>query len=302
MNEKMNHAVTIDEIKTIGVVGAGQMGRGIAQVLAMAGWHVSLVDVADGALDEAIAKIRQGVMKAVEKGALRRDQSGAAMERIHPTRQIELLRGAQLVIEAIPEDAVMKRELFAGLGQICQPSAVLASNSSSISIGSLGKASGRADRVIGIHFMNPVPVMKLVEVVQAIETSERTTELAFALARRLGKTAVLCKDVPGFIVNRVLMPMINEAIFALEEGVASAEAIDLAMVEGTNQPVGPLALADRIGLDTVLAICEVLHQDLGDPKFMPCSLLRKYVEAGWLGRKSGRGFYLYSEQPVANVI
>ena len=297
----VNHAVTIDEIKTVGVVGAGQMGRGIAQVLATAGWHVSLVDTSDQALDEAITKIRHGVMKAVEKGTLRRDQSGAVMERIQPMSRIEPLRRAQLVIEAIPEEPMMKRELFARLGKICEPSAVLASNTSAISIASLGKASGRANRVVGIHFMNPVPVMKLVEIVQAIETSERTMELALAFVRRLGKTPVVCKDVPGFIVNRVLMPMINEAIFALEEGVASAEAIDLAMVEGTNQPVGPLALADRIGLDTVLAICEVLHRDLGDSKFMPCPLLRKYVEAGRLGRKSGRGFYSYSEQSVANV-
>jgi 3-hydroxybutyryl-CoA dehydrogenase len=297
----MSHAMTIDEIKTIGVVGAGQMGRGIAQVLATAGWHVSLTDTVDQTLDEAITKIRHGVMKAVEKGTLKRDQSGAVMERIQAMSRIEPFRHAQLVIEAIPEDPMMKRELFARLGKVCEPSAVLASNTSSISIASLGKASGRPDRVVGIHFMNPVPVMTLVEVVRANETSEKTTELALALVRRLGKTAVICKDVPGFIVNRVLMPMINEAIFALDEGVASAEAIDLAMVEGTNQPVGPLALADRVGLDTVLAICEVLHQDLGDPKFMPCPLLRKYVEAGWLGRKSGRGFYSYSEQPVAKV-
>ena len=223
------------------------------------------------------------------------------MDLIQPTDRMERLRDAQVVIEAIPEDAVLKRDLFAELGRICEPSTVLASNTSSISIASLGMASGRADRVVGIHFMNPVPLMKLVEVVRASETSERTMELALALVRRLGKTAVVCKDVPGFIVNRVLMPMINEAVFALDEGVASAEAIDLAMVEGTNQPVGPLALADRIGLDTVLAICEVLHQDLGDSKFLPCPLLRKYVEAGRLGRKSGRGFYLYSEQPVAKV-
>jgi 3-hydroxybutyryl-CoA dehydrogenase len=293
--------VAIDGIKTIGVVGAGQMGRGISQVLASAGWQVLLVDVAEQALDQAIAKIRHGVMKAVEKGTVRRDQSGAVMERIQPMTRLEPLRDAQLVIEAIHEDPAMKRELFSRLGMICGPEAVLASNTSSISIASLGKASRRPDRVVGIHFMNPVPVMKLVEVVRAGETSERTVDLALAVVRRLGKTAVVCKDVPGFIVNRVLMPMINEAIFALDEGIASAEAIDLAMVEGTNQPVGPLALADRIGLDTVLAICEVLHQDLGDPKFMPCPLLRKYVEAGKLGRKSGRGFYLYSEQPAANV-
>jgi 3-hydroxybutyryl-CoA dehydrogenase len=292
--------MTIDEIRTVGVVGAGQMGRGIAQVLATAGWEVLLVDTADQALEQATAKIRQGVMKAVEKGAVRKDQSGAVMERIRPMKQIEPLREAQFVIEAVPEVPSLKCGLFGRLGQICAPQAVLTSNTSSISIASLAKASGRPDRVAGLHFMNPVPVMKLVEVVRAIETSDRTVELALAVVHRLGKTPVVSKDVPGFIVNRVLMPMINEAIFALDEGVASAEAIDVAMVEGTNQPVGPLALADRIGLDTVLAICEVLHQDLGDPKFMPCPLLRKYVEAGKLGRKSGRGFYVYSEQAVAN--
>jgi 3-hydroxybutyryl-CoA dehydrogenase len=293
--------MTIDEVRTVGVVGAGQMGRGIAQVLAMAGWHVILVDVVDQALDQAVAKIRHGVMKAVEKGTIKRDDSGAIMERIRPMRRLEPLRDAELVIEAVPEEPALKRKLFGRLGQVCELEAVLASNTSSISIASLAKASGRPDRVVGIHFMNPVPVMRLVEIVRAIETSDRTIDLALAVVRRLGKTAVVCKDVPGFIVNRVLMPMINEAIFALDEGVASAEAIDLAMVEGTNQPVGPLALADRIGLDTVLAICEVLHQDLGDPKFMPCPLLRKYVEAGKLGRKGGRGFYEYSEQPAANV-
>jgi 3-hydroxybutyryl-CoA dehydrogenase len=291
--------MTIDDIKTIGVVGAGQMGRGIAQVLATAGWHVRLVDVTDQVLDGAITKIRQGIMKAIEKGMLRRDQSGAVMDFIQPTSRIEQLHDAQMVIEAIPEDPVMKRELFAQLGKVCEPSTALASNTSSISIATLGMASGRADRVVGIHFMNPVPLMRLVEVVRAVETSERTMQLALALVRRLGKTAVVSKDVPGFIVNRVLMPMINEAVFALDEGVASAEAIDLAMVEGTNQPVGPLALADRIGLDTVLAICEVLHQDLGDPKFRPCPLLQKYVDAGRLGKKTGRGFYFYNEQPVA---
>jgi 3-hydroxybutyryl-CoA dehydrogenase len=293
--------MTIDEIKTVGVVGAGQMGRGIAQVLATARWEVFLVDTADQALEQAVAKIRQGVMRAVEKGTLGRDGSGAVMERIRPTRSVQALRHAQLVIEAIPEDPSMKRELFGWLGKICEREAVLASNTSSISIARLGKVSERPDRVVGIHFMNPVPVMKLVEIVRAIETSDRTIDLALAVARRLGKTPVVCKDVPGFIVNRTLMPMINEAIFALDEGVATADAIDLAMVEGTNQPVGPLALADRIGLDTVLAICEVLHQDLGDPKFMPCPLLRKYVEAGKLGRKSGQGFYLYSEQPAATM-
>lgn len=293
--------MTIDDITTIGVVGAGQMGRGIAQVLAIAGWNVLLTDVTEEALEEAVRKIREGINKAVEKGALRSDQAKPAMAIIHPSRHMERLREAQVVIEAIPEDLVMKRALFAQLGRVCTPSALLASNTSSISIASLGMASGRPDRVVGIHFMNPVPVMRLVEVVRGGDTSEQSVQLALDLVRRMGKTAVVCKDVPGFIVNRLLIPMINEAIFALEGGVASAEAIDLAMVEGTNHPVGPLALADRIGLDTVLAICEVLHQDLGDPKFRPCPLLRKYVEAGRLGRKSGHGFYVYGDRPVANV-
>lgn len=290
--------MTIDDIQTIGVVGAGQMGRGIAQVLAIAGWHVLLVDVTEEALEGATRKIWQGVMKAVEKGALRGDQAGSAMARIQPLRQVKHVREAQMVIEAISEDPGMKRALFTQLGQICPPPTVLASNTSSISITSLGRASGRPDRVVGIHFMNPVPIMRLVEVVRAAETSDDTLKLALALVRRTGKTPVVCQDSPGFIVNRVLMPMINEAIFALEAEVATADAIDLAMVEGTNAPVGPLALADRIGLDTVLAICEVLHHDLHDPKFRPCPLLRQYVQAGWLGRKSGHGFYLYGDEAV----
>ena len=214
--------------------------------------------------------------------------------------QLERLRDVQLVIEAIPEDLPLKQELFSELNRICQPQTVFASNTSSISITKLGAASGRPDRVVGLHFMNPAPVMRLVEVVRGLETSERTLHLAMDLAKRLGKTPVVAKDVPGFIVNRVLIPMINEAIFTLEEGVASAEDIDLAMTTGANHPVGPLALADRIGLDTVLAICEVLYQDLGDPKFRPCPLLRRYVEAGWLGRKSGRGFYVYQDQSAVS--
>lgn len=293
--------MNINDIKVIGVVGAGQMGRGIAQVCAAAGLSVLLVDVTDEAIKDATNKIGQGVRKAVEKGALRPDQAGVVLSLIRPMRSLEHLVEAQVVIEAIPEDRMMKQDLFAQVGRVCDPAAILASNTSSISITSLGVASGRADRVVGIHFMNPVPAMRLVEIVRGVETSEHTLALAMELAHRLGKTPVLCKDLPGFIVNRVLIPMINEAVFALEDGVASAEAIDLAMVEGANHPVGPLTLADRIGLDTVLAICEVLCQDFGDLKFRPCPLLRKYVEAGWLGRKTGRGFYIYDQQPSLNA-
>jgi 3-hydroxybutyryl-CoA dehydrogenase len=289
----------LDDIKTIGIVGAGQMGRGIAQVCATAGYRILLVDVAEPPLTEAMSKIRAGVERAVERGTLTDHQAGAVLASIQPITHLTRLQPAQLVIEAIPEDLALKQTLFVDLNRICDPRAILASNTSSISITKLGAASGRPDRVIGLHFMNPAPVMRLVEVVRGLETSERTLHLALDLAKRLGKTPAVAKDVPGFIVNRILIPMINEAVFALEEGVASAEDIDLAMTAGANHPVGPLALADRIGLDTVLAICEVLYQNLGDPKFRPCPLLRRYVEAGWLGRKSGHGFYVYEEAPLA---
>jgi 3-hydroxybutyryl-CoA dehydrogenase len=289
----------LDDIKTIGIVGAGQMGRGISQVCATAGYHVLLVDVAEPALAEALTKIRAGLERAVQRGSLSDHQAGEVLALIHPMVQLDRLREAQLVIEAIPEDLALKQELFAELNRLCQPPTILASNTSSISITKLGAASGRPDRVVGLHFMNPAPVMRLVEVVRGLETSERTMTLALDLAKRLGKIAVVARDVPGFIVNRVLIPMINEAVFAFEEGVASAEDIDLALTTGANHPVGPLALADRIGLDTVLAITQVLYQDLGDPKFRPCPLLRRYVEAGWLGRKTGRGFFVYEEAPLA---
>jgi 3-hydroxybutyryl-CoA dehydrogenase len=283
------------DIKTIGVIGAGQMGRGISQVCATAGYEVFLLDVAEQVLENALKKMRIGIERAVERGSLSSDEARHIVARIHPKAAFNSLRDAQLVIEAVPEDLSLKRDVFVQLGRIVPPATILASNTSSISITKLGAASGRPDRVVGLHFMNPAPVMQLVEVVHGKDTSECTMDLVLELVKRLGKVPVVCKDVPGFIVNRVLMPMINEAVFALEEGVASAEAIDLAMTAGTNQPVGPLALADRIGLDTVLAICEVLHQDLGDPKFLPCPLLRQYVETGRLGKKSGRGFYAYTE-------
>jgi 3-hydroxybutyryl-CoA dehydrogenase len=285
----------LDDIKIIGVVGAGQMGRGIAQVCATAGYQVLLIDVAEPLVAHAMAKIRAGVDRAVERGDFMQRKAGEVLGLIHPMATWGRLPEAQLVIEAIPEDLARKQALFGELHRTCRPEAILASNTSSISITKLAGATGRPDRVIGLHFMNPAPVMRLVEIVQGRETSEPTLQVALTLARRLGKVPVVSKDVPGFIVNRVLMPMINEAVFALEQGVASAEDIDLAMVTGANHPVGPLALADRIGLDTVLAICEVLYQDLADPKFRPCPLLSRYVEEGRLGRKVGRGFYSYED-------
>ncbi len=230
----------LDDVKTIGIVGAGQMGRGISQVCATVGYEVLLVDVAEPPLTEAISKIRVGLQRAVERGSLTDHQVGEALALVRPLGQLDRLRDVQMVIEAVPEDLVVKQELFAQLNRICMPQAVLASNTSSISITKLGAASGRPDRIVGLHFMNPAPVMRLVEVVRGLETSERTTQLALDLAKRLGKTPVVSNDVPGFIVNRVLVPMINEAIFALEEGVASAEDIDLAMTAGRQSSRGTI--------------------------------------------------------------
>lgn len=278
---------------TIGVIGAGQMGRGIAQVAASKGHTVIIQDLDQGLADAGVARIAKGLGRLIAKGKMTDGDRDALMANISATSDIGALAEADLVVEAATEDEALKLALFKKLDELCRPETILASNTSSISITLLGAATGRPDKVIGMHFMNPVPVMKLVEIIRGLATSDETYERVNALSEHLGKTTVLAQDFPGFIVNRVLMPMINEAVYALYEGVAGVEDIDAAMKLGTNQPMGPLTLADFIGLDTCLAIMNVLHEGLGDDKYRPCPLLRKYVVAGYLGRKSGRGFYNY---------
>ena len=287
------------DIKVVGVVGAGQMGSGIAHVCALAGYDVVLNDVAPARIDEAIRTIERNMSRQVARGLITDDAMKAGMARIRGSEALADVAGADLAIEAATEDEGIKKSIFKAMQPDLKPGTLLASNTSSISITRLASSTDRPERFIGLHFMNPVPLMNLVEVIRGIATDAETYETAVSFAQSLGKRTTNAEDFPAFIVNRVLVPMINEAIYTLYEGVGTVEAIDTAMKMGANHPMGPLELGDFIGLDTVLAIMNVLYDGLADSKYRPCPLLVKYVEAGWLGRKSGRGFYDYrGEVPV----
>lgn len=282
------------DIKTIGVIGAGQMGNGIAQVAASIGLNVVMYDISETALEKGMATISKSCDRFVKKETMTESDKKQLLERIKTSTQMSDFKSCQLVVEAATENLDLKLKIFSDLDKVTSPETILCSNTSSISITKIASVTSKPQNVAGMHFMNPVPLMKLVEGIRGLQTSDETFKITRNLAEKMGKTFVESRDMPGFIVNRILMPMINEAVYALYEGIADVEAIDSAMKLGTNQPMGPLTLADFIGLDTCLAIMEVLHTELGDTKYRPCPLLKKYVEAGWLGKKSGRGFYSYT--------
>ena len=281
------------DVQTLGIVGSGQMGAGIGQVAAQAGFSVLLYDVSQQIVDRSLENIQRGLVRLTERGKLPEEEQRAVLGRLRGTANLNDMRDVDLVIEAAPEDYEIKKKIFQQLDQIARPDTILASNTSSISLTQLGAVTKRPDKVIGMHFMNPPVVMQLVEIVRGLATADETYQVVDALAKKMGKTTILAKDYAGFIVNRILLPMINEAIYALYEGVGGVEDIDQGMKLGSNQPMGPLALADLIGLDTCLAVLERLHHGLGDDKYRPCPLLRNYVAAGYLGRKTGKGFYDY---------
>lgn len=283
-------------LSSISIIGAGQMGAGIAQVCAQSGYEVRLNDVSDDALERARGGIAHRLNRLVERGKLSAEDCVAALDRITMTRDLSEVGASGLVIEAATENEALKHQIFASLGAHIQPDTILASNTSSISITRLAARTDRPERFMGVHFMNPVPAMQLVELIRGIATDEHTFETCKCLVAQLGKTATMSEDFPAFIVNRVLIPMINEAVYVLYEGVGSVESIDGSMKLGANHPMGPLELADFIGLDTCMAIMKVLYDGLADSKYRPCPLLMKYVEAGWLGRKTGRGFYDYRDE------